>query len=341
MPATLIVGTSAELLAALAKAQTGARIRLKPGVYSGLGTIDGAAFASDIALTSDDPARPAVLTNFNLANCHGLTLDRLKLQALPGLWSFRINGCKDVQLTRIELFGPVTPSLTDAPMGILIQNCDGLTISDSDFHHVNTALSASKSRRLVYERNRFHDLVSDASDISDSRGVTIRDNFVTSIFASATDHPDAFQFWTEKAALTEVTVSGNIITRGSGNVDPQGIFFSARGTGQPMSRITVDGNFLSGAGANGIVILGDTAGARTGSIVITNNTVLSVGQASRIRVEHGDGVHLSGNVATSSDAKVGSTAVSDGGVKTKGATAKDGGKEALAAFRAARPSVPR
>jgi hypothetical protein len=108
-----------------------------------------------------------------------------------------------------------------------------------------------------------------------------------------------------------------------------------------MSRITVDGNFLSGAGANGIVILGDTAGARTGSIVITNNTVLSVGQASRIRVEHGDGVHLSGNVATSSDAKVGSTAVSDGGVKTKGSTAKDGGKEALAAFRAARPSVPR
>ncbi len=79
-----------DLIAALKAAKPGDTIALPTETYTGL-AFRGINFAAPgVTITSADPTRPAILTNFNIGingeSCSGLAFTRLDMQVLTPNW---------------------------------------------------------------------------------------------------------------------------------------------------------------------------------------------------------------------------------------------------------------
>ena len=77
---TFAVNSVASLMTALASAQGGDQISLASGTYSGL-SLQNFNFTSAVTITSADPTKPAVFTNFTLANSSGMVFSQLDFNA--------------------------------------------------------------------------------------------------------------------------------------------------------------------------------------------------------------------------------------------------------------------
>lgn len=336
--ATRTVSTSDQLMKAVAAAKPGDVIAVAPGRYDGL-AFSGLTFSTPVTITAANRASRPVLSNFNVNDSQGLTFSGFELLALPGYWSFRITGSKAITLQGLTLHA-AGGDLNNAPQGILVQNSPGLTIANSEFSGVHTALSISFSDGLTVRENHFHDLRSDAINVSQAKGVTISGNYIHDLVAVGADHPDAIQMWTgPKGALADIKVQGNLIVKGAPNASPQGLYISDS-DGLGLNGVTVTDNLMIGLSYNGAAIMASAARPATGIQILNNRVISSLGGESRIRLDHAAAPIVRGNKALVPASLTGTAALPDSAVGYAPAVGAGGAAKEIAAWRATHPTVP-
>ncbi len=260
---TVTVNSTSGLLAALKFAHSGDTILLSAGSYSGV-SISNLNFSSPVTITSADPANPATLTDFTITNSTGLTFSGLQLSTAASTTPcpFRITGGGDITLTNLDVYG--TPqSAQNSIDGMLIRNSANVTVSNSNFYNLFTGIEELSNTGINISNNTFHNLDCDGIDNAGSTGVVITgnqfSNFTT--YNPTQNHPDAIQFWSSTASPlgSDITVSGNVMSRGSGNAF-QGIFIQSGPYdnlgGDQITNVTVTNNNETGLLYRGISLQG-------------------------------------------------------------------------------------
>jgi hypothetical protein len=291
------VATSDQLSAALAKAVGGQTIQLAPGAYAGV-ALDGFSPSAAVTVTSRDPANPATIASLTVDHSRNLTVTNLNIissGAPPAIYYYdRITNSSNITLDGVHVAGS-DPTPGNNAAGLLFQNDTNITVRNSTFTQLGTAIVEGLSTGVTITGNTFHNLESDGIDNNGTSNLTISGNAFTDFHPSALDHPDAIQFWTENttAPAVNITVSNNTITRGAG-VPVQGVFVQDDSGKLPYVGLVVTGNTCAGCLYNGILVSSGTAPQ------ITGNTVLGYAdQQSWIYVGGTTGAVLSGNRATS------------------------------------------
>lgn len=292
---TIIVKDSAGLTAALKAAQGGDVIKLAAGDYTSM-TLTGLKFASQVTVTSLDPANMATLQGLQLRDSQNIKIQGVELEVNPAGYDnpFQVSGSTNIALDGLKVHGSLNDNAADDRDAILVRNSKNVSITNSEFQEVRNAISHLDSDGLNFSNNYFHDLRTDGIRGGGSDNVVIKGNYFTNFHMKDGDHPDAIQFWTTNTteAAKNIEVSGNIITRGDG--DPiQGIFFRDQVGGLPYQNVKITDNLVVGGMYNGISI-----GAGVG-VVISNNTVVGLAdQDSWVRVSNITNLTLTNNTAT-------------------------------------------
>lgn len=335
---SITVSSTDGLYQALASAKAGDTILLQAGTYSGL-RFDSYNFSSAVTITSADPNNQAVLTDFNINNAGGLTFQKVDLFANDptGYWSFRVNSSHDITFDQVRIHGSLDNNPLNDQDGLGFWNSSNITITNSEFTELGTALSLGTNSNILIAGNYLHDLRTDAMDLSGVQNVKILNNYITEFYIATGDHPDAIQFWTSATAPTkDIQISGNVITRGAGTVGMQGIYMSTDPGTMVLENVNISDNFLVGTGYQGISILGGFNNA-----TIANNQLYSLDNNTKltwIRLDTGVGASVTGNAAMQIDT------VNIGGVLTKtgnvlNTPTTDAGKAELDAWVAAHPEM--
>jgi nitrous oxidase accessory protein NosD len=334
--AATLHATPQSLVAMLARANGGDTVSLAPGTYGGLAP-KGLAFSPAITLTSEDPAHPATLTNFDIHNCKGLIFRSVELLANPpGYFVFQVFNSSDIHFDRVEVHGAVDGDPQANAEGIRVADSQDFSVTNSEFHDLKRAMAMGTTGGVTVTNNRAHDLgVTGFMFGGGTSHATITDNAVWNIRPKAGDHPDAIQFLTAGATATasDILVARNVVYRGSGEAT-QGIFLRDQVGSLPFERVTIRENLVVGTGYNGILVMGAKDIAIVGNILIsnpgsTNNTWL--------RVETADGVTARRNRAQLISFDKSSRIVQAGNVET--GTVSDGGVAALRTWANAHPDM--
>jgi hypothetical protein len=303
-----------DLSAALKAAKPGDTIRLPAGTYSGL-SLDGFSFAAPgVTITSDDPAQPAVLTNFNIgmgSGFSGLTFSRLDLKVLTPNWSgFNIYSSQHITFDHVHVYGPAGAPDPDV-QAVNFFDCSYITFTNSEVEQVSHGLSISRSDHVVVSGNNIHHVNSDTLDFVQVSNAVISGNALHDFFTTDGNHSDAMQFGTANSTVAshDVTISDNLIFRGGGG-NTQGIFISDELGTMPFADFTVADNLIIGTGSSAI------RPTHSAGITITGNELLTLvgGDPTPLLVQDSDRVSASGNaaVAISVEAKDGNTNVTLG-----------------------------
>ena len=306
------VNTTQGLMSALNSAQSGDTILLSAGNYSTIG-FDHKHFAgAGVTIASADPGNPAVVAGIEFEDSSGLTFRDLEVTINPRTQTaINIYGSSDIDLDGLNIHGAPGGDLP----GLLFRNSTNVSVTDSDFHDLGTAVRNVNSTYVTVADNRFTDLRGDGVQTTASSNVTIAGNHFTNFNTAAGDHPDAIQFFTtgQTASVQNITITNNIVVRGSGDI-VQGIFLGNEAH-KPYVGVTISGNTIVGAMYNGIAL------DEGQNVTISNNIVQAyTDQDSWIGIDASTNVTLSGNQSQSLLYSNGNTGLSVSGNTTLAAT---------------------
>lgn len=292
--ATRLVGSSAELLAALKTAAAGDSVLLRPGTYSGIDIRN--LSTSNVTIASADPGNRAVLTDLAVRDSSGLQFSGLDFYSGPGakIYGFQILGSSNIVLDRLFVHGTLD-GVTNDTTALIIRNSNGVTVSNSRFTELEHGLLHLDNTNLRITGNEFADLRTDGIRGGGSSQVLIADNLFHDFHPLDGDHPDAVQFWTTNTtkAVSDIAITGNVVLRGNG-APIQGIFIRDDVGGLPFQNVSISGNTIVGALYNGIGVDGITG------LSITGNTVLgTTDQPSSFRLQALKDAVVTGNTVTS------------------------------------------
>jgi polygalacturonase len=260
------VSTKADMASALAVATGGDVISLKGGDYTDV-KLSGFKFDTPVIITSADPNDPAVFTNVTLNQVDGLTFKDVEVEVVSGTGLIIANS-KNVVVDDVEFYGASQDKLGGT--GILVRNSSDVTISKSEFHHLGNGMSHLDSNKLNVTDSSFHDIRIDGIHGGGTSNVLIARNTFTDFYRQPGEHTDAIQFWTAntKASAENITITGNLISRGDGN-GMQGIFVGDESRGKlPFINLTITDNTVIGSMYNGIAV------SQAKNLLIDGNTVV-------------------------------------------------------------------
>jgi hypothetical protein len=249
--ATVIVRDTAGVVAALKSAGGGDTILLAPGAYTTLGLQKVNISGGQVTIASADPTKPAVIAGIEIANCSGLAFRDLEVTLNARLQTvFNVADSQDIRLDRLNFHGVAGG---DKP-GLMFRNSANVSVKNSKFHDLGTALTNMDSNHVTVSGNHFHDIRGDGVQTTGSSNVTIAGNHFTDFHTAPGDHPDAIQFFTyrQKAPAQNITIVDNIIVRGKGDII-QGIFLGNE-IKMPYVDVKISGNKVIGAMYNGIAV---------------------------------------------------------------------------------------
>lgn len=278
----VIVRSTPQLILALRDARGGQRILLAPGDYAPF-SLRGIAPASEVVITSQDPARAAILTGVNLRGGANLTFRNLVLRAsgTAAQEDFLFHGVRNLTISHVLASGRAGPAGLAHDKIMQLRECTNATITRSEFTNGVIGVSLLDTSGVAVTSSYFHDLRMDAIRGGGNSNVVIAYNYITGLSPNAADHPDGIQFWTsrQKAAARDIKIIGNVIHRGRGK-PMQGIFMRDETDNLPYRNILLQDNIVVGGMFNGIAVLSDTI-----SLTLTNNIVAAYpDQKSWIRV---------------------------------------------------------
>jgi hypothetical protein len=299
----VVVSTSAGLVAALKGATGGAVILLAPGPWTPV-VISDVKIAGTVTISSQDPARPAVLPGLVIQRSEGLNLTAFTLatelfhpideRSVP--MPFKILNSRRIRLDGLNIHGTLDGNPQNDVNGLLISDSDQISVAHCEFQQFFNALTEYRNTNLTISSNKFHDIRDDGIDNAGSSNVTISDNHFSDFYpvnvGPKGDHPDAIQFWTSntKEPAHDIVITGNTFERGRGSWI-QGIFVTDQ-IGLPYQRVTITHNSISGGMTNGIMAAGCT------DLTIADNKVQPYpDMMSWIRVEKCSSAKISHNRA--------------------------------------------
>ena len=242
--AVTAVGSSDGLYTALLTAHSGDTILLAPGTYAAI-DLSGFHFAGPVTIQSADSASQAVLTGLNINGSSGLSFDHL-VMTTPGATAVSVANSSDIAFSALTVRG--TSGGNDG-VGFMIRDSSAVSVTGSDFSKLGSAIGQVHDNGLTLSNNTFHGLEADGIFGGGSSHVVVSGNTFSDFHPQAGDHPDAIQFWgaTDGTHGNDVTISDNVITRGTGDVI-QGIFIES------TDNVTITGNALTGTMFNGISV---------------------------------------------------------------------------------------
>jgi hypothetical protein len=270
------VATEADLAAALAAAKGGETIHLAAGTYAV--ALSEKAYASPVTLTSQNPDKPAQIADLSLDRVKNLTIREIQLgrplRANEPNWSrfVRVGESQNIVFDKVDVHGSLDENPQNDGTGMFITGSKGVSVTNSEFQQLFTAILFTRSSDLRMSGNHFHDLESDGSDFSAVTNVKIDGNCFTSFFPAKGDHPDGIQFWNNSVPTgsANVLITDNQVFQGRG-AGMQGIFI---GSEEPTKRhrdITIVNNLIYVQDQyNGIAV------ADTDRVTIERNTVISI-----------------------------------------------------------------
>ncbi len=285
------VSTSAELMAAAARARGGDTIALTAGSYDRI-TLRDLTFNGTVTITSVDPARPAELTGLKAIGVENITFRSVVLAdkdaATP--YDFEVKDAANIAFDRVTVRGQDGEAGYESN-SFMIRSSRDVSITNSEITHMRYGINMLDNVGVTVKGNYFHDMRADGFHGGGLSDVLIADNYFTNFNPAKGDHPDAIQFWTanQTKSAENITITGNVIHRGDGAAI-QGIFMGDETDRLPYKNVTIADNLVVGGMYNGIHV------ERAEGLSLTNNTVAGyLDQASWIRVAGAD--TISGNVA--------------------------------------------
>lgn len=298
--ATINVSTTAALTSALKSAVSGDVIKLAAGTYSGFGA-SNLTFTNGVTITSADPAKQAILTDFSITNVHGVTFSNLEMVATTHLdyianntnyYAFKVAKSSDIHFDKIYAHGSLDGNAQNDVLGLQIRDSSNVSVTNSEFEQLNRALAVGNTKDVVVSGNEVHGLRSDGFNFAQVSKVKVTGNVFHDFDPVKGDHPDAIQFWTTSTtvASSDILISGNVITRGDGEYT-QGIFMRDETGVLPYERVTISDNLIVGTGWSGLRVIGAK------NLTITNNELVSVtgDYTTYMLIQKADGVVATGN----------------------------------------------
>jgi Ca2+-binding RTX toxin-like protein len=289
-----IASTTADISRDLASIRAGDTIRLNPGTYSGIAIQNLAT--SGVTITSASATNLAKLTDLKVTNSSGLTFSNLEMTVAEDT-PFQIRSSSNIVLDGLDVHGSLDGTSSDDFRGMVIRSSTNVTVSNSHFHELTDALSQLNDTNVTFTGNRFDTIRDDGIIGGGSSNITVSNNVFSDFDHVGAIHPDAIQFYTNTATLqaSNITVSGNVINRGSGSAI-QGIWINNDSGTQPYRDLTVTNNVVVGAVFNGIVVSGATDATVSGNVVVGESD-----QKSWLGMWNVASAHVSDNVASSFD----------------------------------------
>lgn len=336
-----VVNGSAELSMALTRATGGETIELAPGNY-GILEIKSRRFSRPVIIRSANPARRAKIADTTIRDSAGIRfvqvdfanpLTKNEPKHIPAV---RIYGSERMSFEGVKVSGSLDNNPTNDGYGINVTDSKTITITDSEFTQLARCIVFSRSQTIEVARNRFHDIRTDAIDVSQSKFVKLTGNRIWNFTPIKDDHPDGIQFFTNgtAAASTDILIADNLII-GSHAGQMQGIFLRAEPKFPfPYQRVTIRNNVLFGTMWNGIML--DTAAHAT---IADNLLVTLPGTAIRktfIRLRAVEDLVLRGNISPDYEMEQMGSDIHQSANKTV-ETSVAAGKAAIAQWDAGRP----
>ena len=330
MNTTITVTSTAGLYDALSKATGGETIKLAAGNYGdfNLSAKSGfdITFASNVTITSADPAHAASFSGMDLRGVANLTLDKVvfdyKFAAGDKIYErpFSATGGSNIAITNSTFDGDVAKGLSVADngfgygIGLSIRGVTNAKVDGNEFSNFHRGLAIADSKQVVVTANDVHSMRMDGMNFADVQGALIEGNRIHDFRGSPTsgDHSDMIQFWTNGTTepSTDIVIRGNVLDIGAGSAT-QSIFMrndqvdrGLAGTEMYYRNVTIENNVITNGHAHGITV-GETAG-----LVIRQNSVL-----------HADGGNADGADASVEIPKINIMATSTGVVVTNNITA--------------------
>jgi Ca2+-binding RTX toxin-like protein len=307
------VSNTADLLQAIAGADSGDTISLAAGTYSGV-AIKSVYFASNINITSADPNNPAVFTDLTVRNSSGITFSNIEMsEVVAGKdYGFTIASSSNINLVNDTIHGLDNIGSGDESSPLMIRDSSDVNVINSEIYDVRFGISILNDTGVTISGNYFHDIRTDGVRGGGDNNLVISNNVFTDFYPADGDHPDAIQLWTTNttASASNITIDNNMIVRGDGSA-MQGIFIRDDSGVMPFLNVEIDGNTVLGSLYNGI------AGYGIGTGVISSNTVIGYAdQWSWIVVTPTSGVSYTDNTSTRYLVMAGATSVTgvDGNV---------------------------
>jgi Ca2+-binding RTX toxin-like protein len=285
------VSTSTGLVSALKVAHAGDTIQLAAGNYAA--SLENFHFATDVTITSLDPAHAAVMTSLFVKGVNGLTFQGLDF-TVSGATSNNaaiVESSQDVHFNDVYVHGTLNNDPSTDGGGILLRGSSDVSVTNSTFEQLYWGVAHVNSSNVTVSNSDFHDLRMDGVRGGGSSNVTIAGNRFHDFSPNAGDHGDAIQFWTSgtTTAAHDILVENNVFQRGAGDV-AQGVFIRDESGALPFQHVVVRGNLISGGMYNGIAVFGAK------DVTIDDNIVQGFSDAkSWIQVSRADGVVLTNN----------------------------------------------
>lgn len=268
--AEYFVATTAELLAKVKTALAGDVIKVAPGNYLGV-TIRAVNPAGNIAITSADPANPAIFNDLHMSDSSHISITSIDMNVLTGStvsFDFQIQNVSNVQFSQVAFTGTGFDPLVKAP-GLQVRDSENVTISDCHFTQLVYGLSLIDNTYISVTNSTFHEIRTDGIRGGGNSHVYLGYNFFTNFHPSTENHSDAIQFWTSDTttSATDFTIIGNVYVRGDTGEHSHGIFMRDI-LGIPFENVTIKDNLILGAGYNGLTLDGVASGTVSGNTVV-------------------------------------------------------------------------
>lgn len=293
----ITVDSAPALAAAMKVAQSGDTIQLAGGVYSGLRFTGNKYDGSGITITSADPAKPAVFTDFVMEDAKGVAFRNVEFQ-VNGLVGFNVYSSSNIALEHVSMHGSLDNDSSNDGHGIRFFDSEGIRVVNSEFQQLAHAVSIARSSEIVVSSNRIHNIDSDGLDFAQVSKVVVSGNVFHDFRPTDGAHPDAIQFMTARTTTPsqDVLITDNLIYRGGGEYT-QGIFFGDEVGNLPFLDVTISYNTIVGTGWSairpthnlGLTIVGNQLISFKGD----NETLMLVQNSDRVSSSGNRGVSIS------------------------------------------------
>ncbi|PHO04974.1 hypothetical protein CSC82_05520 [Rhodobacteraceae bacterium 4F10] len=253
-----------------------------------------------ITLRSANPEMPAILTGLILDGVTNIRFEDIHFAYTPNDQStfrdrpFQVRNSEDTSFSRVIFQGGAIDGLF-AGQGLFVRNSKNVSITHSEFKEFHRGAVFLNVENLFVKRNNIHSMRSDGFDFAQVTNVEVAENYFHD-FAPATagDHRDMIQFWTNRtsAPSTNVYIHHNQLFGGE-NAGTQSIFMrnevvDSQGGGNDMfyENIRIEHNLILNNDTHGI------STAETNGLVVRHNTVLQEAHTSEEKLVQVPKIHL-------------------------------------------------